>query len=255
MKARRDAGAGGTKTARANKIAATESGATSAGATDQGAQRYRPRPPRGRRSRHPGLHAAAVLAIFGWGSLYPVAKLALEEVTPLMVALARAVPRRAPPGPDHLPALRAPGAVAWAGSRRRPTPTGGGPASLGLISLAGTSLLAMIAQQFLSGRRQRAAEQPQPPLARPVHHGLRAGPQRPAAPGRVGPGGRRRRPRPPGRHPGPVALAAAGAPASPDGPLARSRSPVAPPLPAVPRSRRQRRPRSGRGHSPSAGAC
>jgi len=93
-------------------------------------------------------YTAAAVSIFGWGSLYPVAKLALAEVTPLMVALTRAVIaalvlalitclryghlRRG------LGRLRAEATTDWRG-----------PCVLGLISLAGTSLLAMIAQQFL----------------------------------------------------------------------------------------------------------
>jgi len=93
-------------------------------------------------------YTAAAVSIFGWGSLYPVAKLALTEVTPLMVALARAVLaglilalitclryghlRRG------LARLRTEATTDWRG-----------PCVLGLISLAGTSLMAMTAQQFL----------------------------------------------------------------------------------------------------------
>ncbi|MGH2370692.1 MAG: hypothetical protein ACRDI2_21150, partial [Chloroflexota bacterium] len=35
-------------------------------------------------------YTAAALAVFGWASLYPTAKLALQDVTPLMIAVARA---------------------------------------------------------------------------------------------------------------------------------------------------------------------
>ena len=152
MKARRDAGTGGTKTARTNKIAATESGATSAGATRIAATEERSATGTGLRGaddRGTLAYAAAVLAIFGWGSLYPAAKLALEEVTPLMIALARAAlagfllalitcMRYGTPGAG-VRRLRREAGTDWRG-----------PCALGLISLAGTSLLAMLAQQFLS---------------------------------------------------------------------------------------------------------
>jgi hypothetical protein len=65
VKAWRGAGTGGTKATGATKIAATEersaTGTGLRGAGDRGTLAY----------------AAAVLAIFGWGSLYPAAKLAL----------------------------------------------------------------------------------------------------------------------------------------------------------------------------------
>ncbi len=89
-----------------------------------------------------------MLAVFGWGSLYPAAKLALGEVTPLMIAAARAgvaclvlavvtCLRYGGVGAGYR-RLRAEACREW-----------GGPCALGLISLAGTSLLAMTAQDFL----------------------------------------------------------------------------------------------------------
>jgi drug/metabolite transporter (DMT)-like permease len=90
-----------------------------------------------------------VLAIFGWGSLYPAAKLALEEVTPLMIALARAA--LAGLLLALITCLRYGTPGAGVGRLRREAGTDWrGPCALGLISLAGTSLLAMLAQQFLS---------------------------------------------------------------------------------------------------------
>jgi drug/metabolite transporter (DMT)-like permease len=137
VKAWRGAGTGGTKATGATKIAATEersaTGTGLRGAGDRGTLAY----------------AAAVLAIFGWGSLYPAAKLALEEVTPLMIALARAALagillalitclRYGTPGAG-VRRLRGEAGADWRG-----------PCALGLIGLAGTSLLAMLAQQYLS---------------------------------------------------------------------------------------------------------
>jgi drug/metabolite transporter (DMT)-like permease len=93
-------------------------------------------------------YTAAAVSIFGWGSLYPVAKLALEEVTPLMVALARAV--LAGLILALLTCLRNGHLRHGLGRLRREATTDWrGPCVLGLISLAGTSLMAMTAQQFL----------------------------------------------------------------------------------------------------------
>ena len=93
-------------------------------------------------------YTAAAVSIFGWGSLYPVAKLALAEVTPLMVALARAV--LAGLILALLTCLRYGRLRHGLGRLRREATTDWrGPCVLGLISLAGTSLMAMTAQQFL----------------------------------------------------------------------------------------------------------
>ena len=151
MKARRGAGTGGTKT-----IALTSTGrpsrATEAGATEIAATEERSATGAGLRGaddRGTLAYAAAVLAIFGWGSLYPAAKLALEEVTPLMIALARAALAGLLLALITCLRYGTPGA----GVRRLRREAGAdwrGPCALGLISLAGTSLLAMLAQQFLS---------------------------------------------------------------------------------------------------------
>lgn len=93
-------------------------------------------------------YGAAVLAVFGWGSLYPAAKVALEEVTPLMIVAARAgvaclvlaaltCLRYGGLGAGYR-RLRAEARYEW-----------GGPCALGMISLVGTSLLAMTAQETL----------------------------------------------------------------------------------------------------------
>ena len=91
---------------------------------------------------------AAVLACLGWSSLYTAAKLAMREVTGLMVAFDRTtvaclvltfiVIVRAGgvrPGVAHL--------VTTARSARW------GAVELGLVNFAGTSVLAMTAQQYL----------------------------------------------------------------------------------------------------------
>ena len=91
---------------------------------------------------------AAVLACLGWSSLYTAAKLAMREVTGLMVAFDRTtvaclvltliVVVRAGgvrPGVAHL--------MATARSARW------GAVELGLVNFAGTSVLAMTAQQYL----------------------------------------------------------------------------------------------------------
>ena len=126
MKARRDAGTGGTKTARTNKIAATESGATSAGATEERSATGTGL--RGADDRGTLAYAAAVLAIFGWGSLYPAAKLALEEVTPLMIALARAALAGLLLALITCMRYGTLGAGVGAACAGRPAPTGGGRA-------------------------------------------------------------------------------------------------------------------------------
>lgn len=102
---------------------------------------------------HPPLtrrlaYVAAVLACLGWASLYAAAKVAMREVTGLMVAFDRTtvacvalvaiVVIRAGglrPGFAHL--------VATGRSARW------GAVGLGLVSFAGTSVLAMIAQEYL----------------------------------------------------------------------------------------------------------
>jgi drug/metabolite transporter (DMT)-like permease len=92
--------------------------------------------------------AAAVLSIFGWGSLYPVAKLALAEVTPLMIALARAA--LAGLILALITCLRYGRPGAGVGRLHREAVTDWrGPCILGLTSLAATTLLAMVAQQLL----------------------------------------------------------------------------------------------------------
>ena len=102
-------------------------------------------PPTDRRAL---AYTAAAVSIFGWGSLYPVAKLALAEVTPLMVALARAV--LAGLILALITCLRYGHLRRGLGRLRREATTDWrGPCVLGLISLAGTSLMAMTAQQFL----------------------------------------------------------------------------------------------------------
>ena len=91
---------------------------------------------------------AAILACLGWSSLYTAAKLAMREVTGLMVAFDRTavaclvltliVIVRAGgvrPGVSHL--------LATARSARW------GAVALGLVNFAGTSVLAMTAQQYL----------------------------------------------------------------------------------------------------------
>jgi drug/metabolite transporter (DMT)-like permease len=93
-------------------------------------------------------YGAAVLAIFGWGSLYPAAKLALVEVTPLMIVLARAAIAGlvlAAITCIRYGGLRA-GLLRLAHEARRHWLA---PCALGMISLVGTSLLAMTAQAFL----------------------------------------------------------------------------------------------------------
>ncbi|MGH2350994.1 MAG: DMT family transporter [Chloroflexota bacterium] len=93
-------------------------------------------------------YTAAALAVFGWASLYPTAKLALQDVTPLMIAVARA--GIACLALAAITCLRAGGMRAgWRGLRREVARGWRGPCALGLISFAGTSLLAMTAQQFL----------------------------------------------------------------------------------------------------------
>jgi drug/metabolite transporter (DMT)-like permease len=93
-------------------------------------------------------YAAAVVSIFGWGSLYPVAKLALAEVTPLMIALDRAA--LAGLILALITCLRYGHPVAGLGRLRREAMTDWrGPCILGLTSLAATTLLAMVAQQLL----------------------------------------------------------------------------------------------------------
>jgi len=96
-------------------------------------------------SRHaPIAYLAACVSIFGWASLYPVAKPALSEVTPVDVALARAC-------------------IAALTLTILSTLTSGDPmrvmregrrnwkavALVGVISFTGTSLLAMTAQRLL----------------------------------------------------------------------------------------------------------
>src|SRR5919201_3256753 len=101
------------------------------------------------RDRRDLAYAAALLAMLGWASLYPAAKPALREVTPLMVAFARAGIACLVLG--ALVCLRAGGLAGGLTRLRREAATAaGGVAALGLIGLAGTSLLAMTAQQFLS---------------------------------------------------------------------------------------------------------
>ncbi len=96
----------------------------------------------------PAAYVAALLAIFGWGSLYPAARLALREVTPVMVAFDRAA--IASLALAALTCLRA-GSVRHGLRRLRDEARGAGGwmIVLGLISFAGTSLLAMGAQQLL----------------------------------------------------------------------------------------------------------
>jgi drug/metabolite transporter (DMT)-like permease len=101
-------------------------------------------PARDRVGAHDRLaYLAAIVATFGWGSLYPAAKLALVHVTPLHIALARAV----------IAALVLGLLATVAGGRRalydewRARP--GALVILGTISFVGTSLLAMAAQRLL----------------------------------------------------------------------------------------------------------
>jgi drug/metabolite transporter (DMT)-like permease len=90
-------------------------------------------------------YAAAVISIFGWASLYPVAKPVFGEVTPVEVALARATLASAflaflssvSSGKGTAYVLRE-GRRDWRGV-----------AVVGLISFTGTSMLAMSAQQLL----------------------------------------------------------------------------------------------------------
>lgn len=96
-------------------------------------------------------YAAALAAVFGWASLYTVAKPALTEVSPVVVATARAaiaacvlavisIATAATAGnPSH--GLRHLGRTARTYWRET--------ALVGLISFTGTSLIAMTAQQLL----------------------------------------------------------------------------------------------------------
>ncbi|HEX2186955.1 MAG TPA: DMT family transporter, partial [Chloroflexota bacterium] len=101
-----------------------------------------------RRDRRGAAYVAAVLAIFGWGSLYPAAKLALQDVTPLMIALARTAIAAVvlgglscAGGGGLRPGLRR--------LRREATRRWREPCLLGLVSFLGTSVMAMTAQAFL----------------------------------------------------------------------------------------------------------
>jgi drug/metabolite transporter (DMT)-like permease len=90
-------------------------------------------------------YAAGAAATFGWASLYAVAKPALEEVTPVELALCRAaIAACALWVLAALVSRRGPTYVAREGSR-----SGRRVALVGVISFAGTSLLAMTAQRFL----------------------------------------------------------------------------------------------------------
>src|SRR5207249_4226002 len=86
-------------------------------------------------------YAAALLAMIGWGSLFPATKPALREVTPLMIAFARALlafvilsaiscvrSGGLAPGLRHL--------------RRQGAAAGRGGVILGVLSFAGTTMLA-----------------------------------------------------------------------------------------------------------------
>ncbi len=95
------------------------------------------------RSSERVAYLAAIIATFGWGSLYPAAKLALAHVTPLHIAFARAA----------IAALVLGLLATVIGSRRalyeewRARP--GALVILGTVSFVGTSLLAMAAQRLL----------------------------------------------------------------------------------------------------------
>lgn len=96
----------------------------------------------------PAAYAAALLAIVGWGSLYPVARLALRNVTPVMLAFDRAA--IASLALAALTCLRAgglrPGLRCLRDEARG---AGGWIVVLGLLSFVATSLLAVGAQQLL----------------------------------------------------------------------------------------------------------
>src|SRR6266542_2214946 len=90
-------------------------------------------------------YTAGVAATFGWASLYAVAKPALDEVTPVELALCRAAIAAGVLWVlGSLVSRRGPAYVLREGSRswRR-------VAVVGTISFAGTSLMAMTAQRFL----------------------------------------------------------------------------------------------------------
>lgn len=93
-------------------------------------------------------YAAALFAMLGWASLYPAAKPALQEVTPLMVALARAA--IACLALSLLTCVTQGGLAAGLRHLRVQSAVNGrGIAALGVISFTGTSIVAMTAQQFL----------------------------------------------------------------------------------------------------------
>ena len=92
--------------------------------------------------------AAAVFACFGWATLYAAAKTAMREVTGLMVAFDRATVATCTL--TVIVILRAGGLRP---GLQRLADTAGqarwGVVSLGIVNFAGTSVLAMTAQQFL----------------------------------------------------------------------------------------------------------
>ena len=91
-------------------------------------------------------YAAGIASTFGWASLYAVAKPALEEVSPVELAFSRAaIAALALTALSALTSRRGPGYV-LAEARREWRRV----AVIGVISFAGTSLIAMTAQQFLT---------------------------------------------------------------------------------------------------------
>ncbi len=91
---------------------------------------------------------AAVLACFGWGSLYTAAKIATGEVTGLMISFNRStiatlilvaivVARAGGPRPGFALLVETVRSARW------------GAVQFGIINFAGTSVLAMLAQQYL----------------------------------------------------------------------------------------------------------
>lgn len=95
------------------------------------------------RSSEHVAYLAAIVATFGWGSLYPAAKLALAHVTPLHIALVRAAIAALVLG--LLATLLGGRRALYDEWRARPVAL----VVLGTISFVGTSLLAMAAQRFL----------------------------------------------------------------------------------------------------------
>jgi drug/metabolite transporter (DMT)-like permease len=108
----------------------------------------RPRPQTAPSRSHTLAYAAAIFSAFGWASLYASAKVALRDVTPLMIALDRAALACLVLG--GIVCIRAGGLRAGLALLRREAVEGGWRLCLlGVASLAGTSILAMTAQGLL----------------------------------------------------------------------------------------------------------